>query len=181
MNAHSLLLSLLVPLRSLFAGRVPFLFYTRPSCPAPLPTPSLEQAMVPFLSYALSALALCPLLTSVSAIHNRKQLQTLQRQAADRFYKNRLALADGGVDVRLNPGVKNITFSNPDASGQYPLHSSLGGRVDFRLAFYVDGTTIPDVDWDVGPSWAGLLPISGDVDETQKVSDFFFSFSGREC
>ena len=37
-------------------------------------------------------------------------------------------------------------------------------------AFYVDGTTIPEVDWDVGPSWAGLLPISGDKNETRKVS-----------
>lgn len=37
------------------------------------------------------------------------------------------------------------------------------------VAFYVDGKTIPDVDWDVGPSWAGLLPISGSEDETRKV------------
>ena len=38
------------------------------------------------------------------------------------------------------------------------------------VAFYVDGTTIPEVDWDVGPSWSGLLPISGDKDETRHVS-----------
>ena len=37
------------------------------------------------------------------------------------------------------------------------------------VAFYVDGTSIPDVDWDIGPSWAGLLPISGNEDETQQV------------
>ena len=36
--------------------------------------------------------------------------------------------------------------------------------------FYVDGTTIPDVDWDIGPSWSGLLPISGAANETRKVS-----------
>lgn len=47
---------------------------------------------------------------------------------------------------------------------------SLGGCVDLSPEFYVDGTTIPEVDWDVGPSWAGLLPISGDPDETRKVS-----------
>jgi hypothetical protein len=35
--------------------------------------------------------------------------------------------------------------------------------------FYVDGNTIPDVDWDVGPSWAGLLPISANTGETKKV------------
>ena len=38
------------------------------------------------------------------------------------------------------------------------------------IAFYVDGTSIPEVDWDIGPSWAGLLPISGNEDETRQVS-----------
>lgn len=35
--------------------------------------------------------------------------------------------------------------------------------------FYVDGKGIPDVDFDVGPSWAGLLPISSKANETRKV------------
>ena len=39
------------------------------------------------------------------------------------------------------------------------------------IAFYVDGTSIPEVDWDIGPSWAGLLPISGNEDETRQVSE----------
>lgn len=38
--------------------------------------------------------------------------------------------------------------------------------------FYVDGTTIPEVDFDVGPSWSGLLPISSDPEETRKASPF---------
>jgi hypothetical protein len=84
--------------------------------------------MVLFLSYVLSALA-STALYSVSATHiNRKHIQTLQRQATDRFYKNRLAVADGGVDVRLNPSVKNITFSNPDASGEC-ISGIFGGAV----------------------------------------------------
>ncbi|KNZ76878.1 Carboxypeptidase cpdS [Termitomyces sp. J132] len=49
--------------------------------------------------------------------------------------------------------IKNITFSNPAAS-----------------QFYVDGTTIPEVDFDIGPSWSGLLPISSDPNETRKAS-----------
>ncbi|KAG6877822.1 hypothetical protein C0993_003606 [Termitomyces sp. T159_Od127] len=53
--------------------------------------------------------------------------------------------------------VKNITFSNPAAS-----------------QFYVDGTTIPEVDFDIGPSWSGLLPISSDPNETRKL--FFWLF-----
>ena len=38
------------------------------------------------------------------------------------------------------------------------------------VEFYVDGTTIPEVDFDVGPSWAGLLPISNATNETRKVN-----------
>nr|GAT57790.1 carboxypeptidase Cpds [Mycena chlorophos] len=50
-----------------------------------------------------------------------------------------------------------MTFSNPAAE-----------------AFLVDGTTIPDVNFDAGPSWAGLLPISGDPDETRKLFFWFW-------
>jgi hypothetical protein len=35
--------------------------------------------------------------------------------------------------------------------------------------FFVDGNSIPEVDFDVGPSWSGLLPISGNKNETRKV------------
>jgi len=53
------------------------------------------------------------------------------------------------------------------------------------VAFYVDGTTIPEVDWDVGPSWAGLMPISGDEGETREVTIpicfCFFRFDGGGC
>lgn len=39
--------------------------------------------------------------------------------------------------------------------------------------FYVDGKSLPEVDFDAGPSWAGLLPISGNANETRKVSDCY--------
>ncbi|KAH9045770.1 alpha/beta-hydrolase [Lactarius pseudohatsudake] len=55
------------------------------------------------------------------------------------------------------PKVKNITFSNPKAS-----------------QFFVDGTTIPEVNFDVGPSWAGLIPISAAPDESRKLFFWFF-------
>ncbi|KAF8261908.1 Alpha/Beta hydrolase protein [Lactarius quietus] len=57
------------------------------------------------------------------------------------------------------PGVQNITFSNPKP----PV-----------CKFYVDGTTIPDVDFDVGPSWSGLIPISGAANETRELFFWFF-------
>jgi hypothetical protein len=36
----------------------------------------------------------------------------------------------------------------------------------------VDGTSIPEVNFDVGPSWSGLIPISGAANETRKVQLF---------
>ncbi|KAF8470497.1 alpha/beta-hydrolase [Russula ochroleuca] len=53
--------------------------------------------------------------------------------------------------------VKNITFSNPKAS-----------------EFWVDGAAIPEVNFDIGPSWAGLIPISNAADETRKLFFWFF-------
>ncbi|KAI0031701.1 alpha/beta-hydrolase [Vararia minispora EC-137] len=43
--------------------------------------------------------------------------------------------------------------------------------------FFVDGTTIPDVPFDAGPSWAGLMPISGSVNETRKLFFWFWPTS----
>ena len=38
-----------------------------------------------------------------------------------------------------------------------------------RTEFWVNGSALPLVDFDVGPSWAGLLPISSDANETRQV------------
>ncbi|KAK7057503.1 carboxypeptidase [Favolaschia claudopus] len=50
-----------------------------------------------------------------------------------------------------------ITFSNPAAE-----------------QFFVDGTKIPLVNFDAGPSWSGLMPISGDPNETRKLFFWFW-------
>ncbi|KAF9471362.1 alpha/beta-hydrolase [Pholiota conissans] len=50
-----------------------------------------------------------------------------------------------------------ITFKNPAAK-----------------KFLVDGTRIPDVDFDAGPSWSGLMPISGAKNETRKLFFWFW-------
>ncbi|KAG7090999.1 hypothetical protein E1B28_010066 [Marasmius oreades] len=50
-----------------------------------------------------------------------------------------------------------ITFSNPRAK-----------------QFFVDGTKIPEVNFDAGPSWSGLMPISGDPHETRKLFFWFW-------
>ena len=79
--------------------------------------------MVLFLPYLLSTLALAalyPAAGSVSARRaDRKHVQALQRQAADKFNKNKPAvLYTGGGDVKFGGGVKNFTFLNPTASGE---------------------------------------------------------------
>ncbi|KAF8833005.1 alpha/beta-hydrolase, partial [Paxillus ammoniavirescens] len=58
---------------------------------------------------------------------------------------------------RKRSEVQNITFSNPKAS-----------------EFWVDGRALPLVDFDVGPSWAGLLPISNNPNETRQLFFWFF-------
>jgi carboxypeptidase D len=40
--------------------------------------------------------------------------------------------------------------------------------------FVVNGTGIPDVDFDIGESYAGLLPISQAANETRKLFFWFF-------
>ncbi|KAI0771695.1 alpha/beta-hydrolase [Trametes elegans] len=84
----------------------------------------------------------------------RAELRAKQAEAATRIKGD---LSRRGVASGEATGVKNITFSNPRAS-----------------EFYVDGKSIPDVNWDVGPSWSGLLPISSDPNETRKLFFWFF-------
>ncbi|KDQ17592.1 hypothetical protein BOTBODRAFT_105475 [Botryobasidium botryosum FD-172 SS1] len=43
-----------------------------------------------------------------------------------------------------------------------------------RIAFYVDGNDIPTVNFDVGPSWAGLIPVSSNANETRELYFWFF-------
>ncbi|CCM04962.1 uncharacterized protein FIBRA_07159 [Fibroporia radiculosa] len=82
---------------------------------------------------------------------SKAELHIHQEEAAKRWSVPQRR-ASGG------PGtVQNITFTNPRAA-----------------EFYVDGANIPLVDFDVGPSWAGLLPISDAPDETRQLFFWFF-------
>jgi carboxypeptidase D len=65
-------------------------------------------------------------------------------------------------------GVKNITFSNPKASRAYDVRRCLCAAKS-ALDFWVNGSAIPEVKFDIGPSWAGLLPISNKTGETRQV------------
>ncbi|KAI0820727.1 alpha/beta-hydrolase [Trametes gibbosa] len=112
--------------------------------------PTLTRVLLSLLAIAIYS----SLITVVDArFVSKTELHAKQREAAARLK----ATFPRAVSPDAAPGVKNITFSNPRAS-----------------EFYVDGTSIPDVDWDVGPSWSGLLPISSNPNETRKLFFWFF-------
>lgn len=105
-----------------------------------------------FLLIFLVALGLARRGTTEARLISKKDIHARQAAAAKRFKPTFASM----MSTRT-VGPKNITFSNPKAS-----------------QFYVDGKTIPQVDFDVGPSWSGLLPISGNANETRKL--FFWLF-----
>lgn len=95
--------------------------------------------------------------TAASArIMTKHVLKERQLEAAHHWQTN-WAVEMGGTGDVERKRVQNITFTNPKAS-----------------EFYVDGTSLPLVDFDVGPSWAGLLPISNSPDETRQLFFWFF-------
>ncbi|PPQ77211.1 hypothetical protein CVT25_011057 [Psilocybe cyanescens] len=65
-----------------------------------------------------------------------------------------------------------------DSAKKPPGGPAKGSTVTFKnpaaKKFLVDGTKIPDVDFDAGPSWSGLMPISGAKNETRKLFFWFW-------
>lgn len=45
---------------------------------------------------------------------------------------------------------------------------------DSRLEFSVNGSALPNVDFDVGESYAGSLPISSNANDTNQLFFWFF-------
>ena len=100
---------------------------------------------------------------------SKAHLREKQAAAMKNFVSN------GPVSSSSRPvKTNNITFSNPRAAGMAGCIEPMTILIacDFP-EFFVDGTTIPEVDFDVGPSWAGLLPISNAANETREVADIF--------
>jgi carboxypeptidase D len=93
---------------------------------------------------------------------NTKRLEALKlRESAN---------ARRATDTSAPSGVKNFTFTNPKASGAYAgIHALFISSSHALSDFYVEGTTLPLVNFDVGPSWSGLVPISAAANETRKV------------
>jgi carboxypeptidase D len=78
----------------------------------------------------------------------REQIERMRTMMSDRM---------DVVNQRLAAPPSTVNFSNPKAK-----------------QFFVDGTKIPDVNFDAGPSWSGLLPISGAANETRKLFFWFW-------
>ncbi|PFH53772.1 hypothetical protein AMATHDRAFT_54267 [Amanita thiersii Skay4041] len=78
----------------------------------------------------------------------------IQREQIERF---RSFLGPEMEKVKRAASTPAVTFKSKDAD-----------------QFAVDGTKIPDVNFDAGPSWAGLMPISGAANETRKLFFWFW-------
>ena len=99
-------------------------------------------------------------------------------QAKKRAPKQSFKLPDG-LQKRAS------RFATPQAArenhSRVPFSCSMCTQLvsDLRTAFAVDGRGIPEVPFDVGESYAGLLPVSDAADETRKL--FFWSVIATPC
>ncbi|KAF8512401.1 alpha/beta-hydrolase [Gautieria morchelliformis] len=79
----------------------------------------------------------------------------IQREALSRLQND--FLGPPSENVKREDISSTITFHNPKAK-----------------EFFVDGTTLPEVNFDAGPSWSGLMPISSNANETRKLFFWFW-------
>ncbi|KAJ1302190.1 hypothetical protein OPQ81_001016 [Rhizoctonia solani] len=107
---------------------------------------------------------LLSLLLCMSVASAQARLRSPRQLSADRHL--RVGTTRPSTPERTSPHVHKratISFSNPKAAD-----------------YLVDGTKIPDVDFDVGPSWSGLMPISGNANETRKLFFWFWPTTNQE-
>lgn len=72
------------------------------------------------------------------------------------------------------PLQKRFTFLNNATSRRSLTSNSFITKVDKIKEFAVNGTGIPDVDFDIGESYAGLLPITARAGSANKLYFWFF-------
>ncbi|KAF8120710.1 Alpha/Beta hydrolase protein [Boletus edulis] len=94
--------------------------------------------------------------TAGARMMRKDEVATRQAEAAKRWQCSPGPAVSSSTNVKRG-GPQNITFTNPEAS-----------------KFWVNGSALPFVDFDVGPSWAGLLPISNNSNETRQLFFWFF-------
>ncbi|KAF9268719.1 alpha/beta-hydrolase [Marasmius fiardii PR-910] len=116
--------------------------------------------MIRKLLTAFSVLcALRGVLAIGGAIQGMEDAMEIQREQIQRM-SNFLGPDVESSMKKRQQAAPTITFSDPRAK-----------------QFLVDGTKIPDVNFDAGPSWSGLMPISGNRNETRKLFFWFWPTS----
>ncbi|KAI0002905.1 alpha/beta-hydrolase [Russula compacta] len=113
-------------------------------------------ALVTLLCGALCSVLVAARDTSLRSL-SAKHLEAVKRWDLSARSRSIASNPRRATDGPAPPRVKNITFSNPEAS-----------------KFFVNGNRIPLVNFDVGPSWSGLIPISSAANETRKLFFWFF-------
>ncbi|KAF3921048.1 hypothetical protein AA313_de0202726 [Arthrobotrys entomopaga] len=78
-------------------------------------------------------------------------------------------------NVSPPPVVEHLSSKEPISriTGKKPKYYNRNTK-----QFWVNGTAIPDVHFDIGESYAGLLPISTDKSESRKLYFWFFPSTG---
>ena len=123
--------------------------------------------------------------TAGARMMRKDEMRVRQAEVAKRWQRSSgSAVLNGPTNVKRS-GVQNITFSNRKASGEFEKTDAVGPHHNLRhpwswSEFWVDGSALPFVDFDVGPSWAGLLPINSNLNETRQVvmAEMSFGSSG---
>ncbi|CAE6486959.1 unnamed protein product [Rhizoctonia solani] len=103
-----------------------------------------------------------PLLLSASIVLATARVRSPRQFSADRHLRMGTTQPQTS-HARVVHKRATISFSNPKAA-----------------EYLVDGTKIPDVEFDVGPSWSGLMPISGNANETRKLFFWFWPTTNQE-
>lgn len=75
-------------------------------------------------------------------------------------------------------GSRGFVTQQPRVSQALPVSQQ---PTDTASEYYVNGTSLPQVDFDIGESYAGLIPISDDPDETRELFFWFFPSNNPEA
>src|SRR6187402_981845 len=84
---------------------------------------------------------------------------------------NRASLNDEIPNCTIVEIIRSTSQIPPRVSACKPLQELW---LMYALEYSVNGTAIPDVDFDIGESYAGLIPISKAANESSQLYFWFF-------
>ncbi|KAF1832456.1 alpha/beta-hydrolase [Decorospora gaudefroyi] len=86
-----------------------------------------------------------------------------------------------GVFDKVRPAVERRVPGQPFKNSEIQKRASSFFLTNKTEPYAVNGTGIPEVPFDIGESYAGVLPISDDPDETRKLFFWFFPSTREDC